>query len=355
MTIRPTRPNPGRASCQGGLTLIELMIAMVLGLIVVGGAVSVIIANRQTHRTNEAFSQIQESSRTAFELLARDIRQSASTPCGNTDRIANTLLASGGNWWQNWLGIRGYATGTAAPAIGIGAAVGDRVAGDATDADGDGNPDDPSDAIMLQGAEDTGLSIELHTVSSANVKINAATTSFTSGDILMACDFDHAAIFQVTNYNSNTVTVVHNTGTGNPGNCSQGLGFPTDCSSVAGNGYQFQPNSQIVRMTATTWYIGNNGRADEGGRSLFRRRLGPGGVLVTEEIVAGVNNMLLQYREGVNAALVAVPTNWNNVNAVQVTLTLNSADRNVSSDSSVNSGRLQRSFTTIVGLRNRIE
>lgn len=348
MTDTNRHAMPSRKRPQSGLTLVELMIAMVLGLIVVGGVISVIAANRQTYRTNEALSQVQESARTAFELLARDIRQAAATGCGNTNRIANTVNGTG-TWWEDWAGIRGYDGATAAPAIAFGAGIGQRVAG--------------TGAILLQGIEGTGLSIENHDVTSANFKINALTTDFANGDILMACDFDHAAIFQVTSYNSSNVTVVHNTGTGTPGNCSKGLGFPTDCSSTNGNPYQFGPNSQIARMTAVTWYIGNNGRPDEGGRSLYRARLRTVGGLPTtaaEEIVAGVTDMQFAFRLDDDTTLTAAPDPtdpavWDDVNAVEVTLTMDSADRRISTDLAVNQGRLQRSFTTMVGLRNRNE
>lgn len=334
---------------QRGLTLIELMIAMVLGLIVVGGAISVIIANRQSYRTNEGLSQVQESTRTAFEVLARDIRQAGSTACGTTNRMANVLVGTG-NWWQNWEGIRGYDGGTfdgttfadavAAPAVVTGDAVGQRVAG--------------TDAIMLQGVQGSGLSIVAHQPSSANFEISATSTDFTSNDILLVCDHISSAIFQVTNYNSNNVTLVHNTGTGTVQNCSKGLRFPTDCSSENGNNSPaFGKNAQIARLSAVTWYIGNNGRAADGGRSLYRVRLGVGGATVTEEVVAGITNMQIEYKQGANAALTITPT-WGNVNAVEVTLTATSADQAVST-SAANSGRLERTFTTMIGLRNRIE
>jgi type IV pilus assembly protein PilW len=323
---------------EAGLTLVELMIAMFLGLLVVGGVISVILANSQTYRTNHGLFQVQESARTAFELLARDIRQAAATGCGNRDRIANTLN-SAANWWQDWAGILGYDGATAAPAVAFGANAGQRVAG--------------TDAILLQGLEGTGLTVENHDVTAANLKINATTTDFTVGDILMVCDFDHAAIFQVTSYNSNNVTVVHNTGSNPaPGNCSKGLGFPTLCTSN-GNPYEFGPNSLIARMTAVTWYVGQNGRADEGGRSLYRVRLGPAASLASEEIVAGVIDMQLRYRQGAETTFVEAPTDWESVTAVEITLTLWSADQRVSTDQAVNDGRLQRTFTTIVGLRNR--
>lgn len=348
MTIRKprfcTRRHP-----QRGLTLIELMIAMVLGLIVVGGAISVIIANRQSYRTNEGLSQVQESTRTAFEVLARDIRQAGSTACGTTNRMANVLLGTG-NWWQNWEGIRGYEGGTfdgttfvgavAAPAVVTGNAVGQRIAG--------------TDAIMLQGVQGSGLSIVSHVPTSANFEISAASTDFASNDILLVCDHISSAIFQVTNYNSNNVTLVHNTGTGTVQNCSKGLRFPTDCSSENGNNSPaFGKNSQIARLSAVTWYVGNNGRATDGGRSLYRIRLGVGGATVTEEVVAGITNMQIQYKQGTNAALTTTPT-WGNVNAVEVTLTATSTDQAVAT-STANEGRLERTFTTMIGLRNRIE
>ena len=70
-----------------GFTLIELMVAMLLGLIVVGGVISVMLANKRSYRTNEGLAQVQESARTAFELMARDIRQSAGNGCDNNNRI----------------------------------------------------------------------------------------------------------------------------------------------------------------------------------------------------------------------------------------------------------------------------
>lgn len=327
---------------QAGLTLVELMIAMVLGLIVIGGVISVIAANRQTYRTNEALSQVQESARTAFELLARDIRQAASTGCGNTNRIDSTLNPAG-LWWQDWVGIRGYDGATAAPAVVFGAATGQRVAG--------------TGAILLQGVEGAGLSVENHTAASAEIEINAAATDIVVNDILMICDFDHATIFQASAYDPLNVTVEHEGGPGAPGNCSPGLGFPTDtdCTDPTGNAYTFDPNSLIARMTAVTWYIGNNGRPDEGGRSLYRTRLGAGAAVQTEEIVAGVTDIQLAFREGDDATLTAAPADWDAVNAVEVTLTMDSADRRVSTDLAANQGRLQRTFTTMVGLRNRNE
>ena len=75
----------GRHSVRGrsarnavrGLTLVELMIAMMLGLLVVGSATAIFISNRQTYRATEGLGRVQENGRMAFELMARDLRDTA--------------------------------------------------------------------------------------------------------------------------------------------------------------------------------------------------------------------------------------------------------------------------------------
>jgi type IV pilus assembly protein PilW len=344
----PLGPRAGEGRSRG-FTLIELMIAMTLGVIVVGGVVSVVLAGQQSYRTNEALSQVQESARTAFELMARDIRQAGVNGCGNNGRVANVLDPEPAFWWQTWFGIRGYEGATADPAVDFGTA-------------GEDNRKAGTDSIQLQGIEGMGLSVETHEPVSANLKINAETPDIARDDILVVCDFDHSAIFQVSGYNDANVTVVHSTGEGvaDPGNCTKGLGYPTAvCPDTVGNSYTFGPNSQVARFTAVDWYIGANERNDEGGWSLYRVRLDRGATLVVEEIVAGVTDMQILYRrDGANAFVPATDAslvgNWDSVNAVTLTLTLDSAGRRVTTDTTVNSGRLQRSFSHLVTLRNRV-
>ena len=55
-----------------GVSLIELMVALVLGLLVVGGAIGMFISNKQAYSATESVGRVQENSRLAFELMARD-------------------------------------------------------------------------------------------------------------------------------------------------------------------------------------------------------------------------------------------------------------------------------------------
>jgi type IV pilus assembly protein PilW len=326
-----------------GFTLVELLIAMVLGLVIVGSVMAVMLANKRSYNTNSGLTQVQESARSAYELLAHDLRQTDGNGCGSSANTANVLTA-GTLWWQNWFGITGYDSTQADPAVAIGTAVGERVAG--------------TDSIRVESMDGPGLAVALHNPVTFRVDINPATPSdFVPDDIMVLCDFDHTTIFRAT-AGTNATMVFHNNGSGTaPVNCSRGLGFPTSCASAAGNVYTFPRNSQIGRLIAVDWYIGNNGRAGEGGRSLYRRRLDVGGVERTEEIVAGITDMQMQFRANASDTIFAdaslVP-DWSAISSVLMQITAQSGDDNVTTDASVNSGRVERRFNYFISLRNRL-
>ncbi|MES0873362.1 PilW family protein [Sinimarinibacterium thermocellulolyticum] len=335
--LRHTRIKAAVARARG-FSVVELMIALVLGLAVIGTTVGLFLSNKQSYRTNHALGQVQEASRIAFELLARDLRQAGLTGCGNTTRIANTLNNQATAWWANFNNaVRGYDGNQDDPAVVEGTAVAQRVVG--------------TDSIQLIGAGEIGLSVESHNPTAANFKLNEPSADLRDGDIIIVCDPDHATITQITNYNSSNVTLVHNTGTASPGNCSKGLGFPTLCT-VNGNPYAFGANSQISRMVASDWYIGNN---PVGGRSLYRSALGnsAGAAATTAmEMVRDVTDMQIEYlaQAAVNYVAAAAVTDWQRVVAVRITLTVQGNQAATGTDGEP----IRRAFTTTVTLRNRM-
>ncbi|MEW6445762.1 MAG: PilW family protein [Pseudomonadota bacterium] len=347
--------NPGhRRTCPrtGGFTLVELMIALTLGLLITGGVISVFISNKQTYRTNEGLARIQETARVAFELMAREIRETGGNPCG-TPLVANVLNNPATSWWSDWaagslIGFNGNQSATGIVATGTGTA--QRVSG--------------TDAILIKsGTLMESLAITDHVPASAQFKLNTTAHGIADGDILMACDYKTAAIFQVTNASSTNVTIVHNSGTGTPGNCSKGLGYPTECTAL-GNQKQFE-DGFLVKLASSFWYIGNNGR---GGRSLYRLGMfGNTGTIAggAEEIAEGVRDMQIVYltrNSGtgnlatayVEANDASINNDWsdsaaNRVVAVRVTLALETTE-NLSVDSA---NPLQRDMIHVISLRNR--
>ena len=333
---------PASAQSVRGFTLIELMIAMLLGLIVIGGVTSVFLANQQTYRTNTALGEVESSTRIGFELMARDIRDAGLTACGNTTRVANVVNNGGGAWWLNWNNaVIGYDTTQTDPSVTTGTAAGQRVAGTAS--------------IMLLGIADSGLSVASENAHSANFKLNETTSDLQTGDIILVCNPDHATIVQITSYNSSNVTLVHNDGNPvTPGNCSKGLGYPTDCSSSNGNTYSFGPNSQIAKLAAADWFVGYN---SVGGKSLFRTGLSnltqTSTTTSTTEMVRNVVDMQVNYLQSPNTSFKSASsiTNWKAVTAVQVTLTVQSSDKRAGT----NVQPLARTFISTTTVRNRVQ
>lgn len=333
---------------QRGITLVELMVALLLGLVVTGVAISVFLASRGSFKTNMAVGEVQDASRIAFELLARDARQAGLTGCGNGSSMANVLkngTGNGGNdWWADWgNAVHGYEANADDPAVTEGTATANR---DAT-----------TDSVQLIGIEEGGLSVKSATTSS--LTLWSAASNWANGDALVICDPDHAALVQLGS-GSGTTSLSWVTSGSNPGNCTANLGFPTvppappGTTACSADPYTYRANAMVSRLNAADWYVGVN---PLGGRSLYRRTLtNSGGNLseTSQEIVRNVTDMQILYHENGEASYGDASTvaDWNAVDAMQIALTLQSATRQ--SVAGANATPLTRTVTTVIALRNRV-
>jgi type IV pilus assembly protein PilW len=64
----------GSRQQQTGLSLVELMVALVLGLVLMTGIIQVFLSSRQTYTANEAMARMQENGRFALEFISRSAR-----------------------------------------------------------------------------------------------------------------------------------------------------------------------------------------------------------------------------------------------------------------------------------------
>lgn len=99
---------------QTGLSLVELLIAIALGLVLMAGVVQVFLSSKTVFSTQQAMSRIQESGRLAIDFLARDIRMAAFYGCyrpnpknAGVDLQNSGMVVDGlhGNFAE---GVRGY-------------------------------------------------------------------------------------------------------------------------------------------------------------------------------------------------------------------------------------------------------
>ena len=77
---------------QKGLSLVELMIAIALGLILMAGVIQLFLSSKTTYRTQQSTSRVQETGRLAIEFMSRDLRMAGFTGFrGRVSTISNML------------------------------------------------------------------------------------------------------------------------------------------------------------------------------------------------------------------------------------------------------------------------
>lgn len=304
------RPVPRQ---QRGVSLIELMIALILGLLVSAAAIGMFLSNSRTHNATQSLSRIQENARIAFELMARDIREGSGNPCSNELEVTNRITNYTANWWSNWdratisRGVVGYNNGALAGTL----------AG--------------TDAIEILAGSSAGTMVTAHTP--PNFTVNTSAHGYATNDILMVCDNRIASIFSATVAGTTISHLAVNNSNANLGINNLPLTY-TD-------------NAMIVRLMATRWYVADNGR---GGNSLFRVAL-RGNATAIEEVVEGVQSMEIDYLlpGAADYAETVAATRWPEVVSVRLRLRLVGQDRD-GTDGQV----LGRWLEHTVTLRNRI-
>jgi type IV pilus assembly protein PilW len=76
---------------QRGMSVIELMIALAIGLFLTAGLISLFVNSKQSYRLNENMARLQENARFAMTFIARDIRMTDYRGCLKDGRKADAL------------------------------------------------------------------------------------------------------------------------------------------------------------------------------------------------------------------------------------------------------------------------
>ena len=262
----PRRNGAGRS--MAGFGLAELMIAMVLGIVVIGAAFAIFQSSQTTFRSNEGLSRIQESARAAFELMSRDIRAAGGSACSNFSVVE-------GAGAQAEL-FRNNAVSGSGNSLRV-------VSGDDT---------------AYRVVNSTATSVTLHAED-----VNLASDVFQNNDVLILCNARKTHVVQATALAGRTVTFA----------ALPGGYVPTSD--------EYAPPAAVVlaRFRDANWSVNGNGR---GGRSLFvSRNGGP-----AEEVAEGVQGIAFTYLSEGATDYVDAPADWRDVIAVRITMTLQGAD-----------------------------
>ncbi len=282
-----------RRAAMAGLSLVELMIALVISLVLMLGVIQVFIASQTASRLSEGASRVQENARFALDFLERDM------PCGGHMGCVNDQAHVVKNQGD--------------PVSHLGAT------------SGDGSPLDFSVSIQGYDAPGTapGGNLALGAAWAAPSKLPAAITKLvpapTGGSDVLVLRYlapEGVPVTAISADSGNALLDVDGKGVGRLS--SGGAGAPTlfgiaDCghadifagklsgaritaASVDLSRYTAQPTGQamLYRADSMVYYVGINPETKQPG--LRRARAGSdGSYAINEELVEGIESLQLLY------------------------------------------------------------
>lgn len=375
-----------------GFSLVELMVAITLGLLLTAGILQLFQGTKVTFRTNDALARVQENGRFALEILKRELRQAGTHGfCGAQLEIENHLNTSCSGVPNSLFDDRTSLVGWEFDGTGAGEDYTIPASLDpATATAGSWSTSIDSGAgipTALQGEVVPGSDIlivrrlrPIADVVGSHVTAAGTSTTAENIDLTTAHGLDDDSLVLVTNC-ANAADLFQNlTGPGSTefskdgGSCaSPGPGNDTsvDWSTT------YDESMQAFQVVLTAYFVGAD---DEGTPGLYRLDLTNGtAAAAREELVRGVESMQVQYgfsraapqgdgqsvNDWVDAD--AVPADgWQQVLGLRIGLSMRSdesadldrtqqtfelAGANVQSQGD---GRIRQPFTSTIALRNRV-
>jgi type IV pilus assembly protein PilW len=261
---------------EGGFSLIEVMVALTIGLVILVAVVQIFVRSHATYQLDEGMSRVQEAGRFSMDYLTKDIRMAGYLGC------LSTLTTTGGLHFGS-----GVTSGDFSPGGGI---RGYRYTGTTGQNATDWTPALPvaifptpsdvqpgSDVIVVYHGSDIGAPITASLgTSTADIAISSSAeiaSKIINNDILLISDCTTADIFQGATISTSppTTTITH---------------------AALSKAYLTTGGTQLMKLVARVYYIGKNATTNE--PSLFRKELVAGN-WDNQELVGGVESMKILY------------------------------------------------------------
>jgi type IV pilus assembly protein PilW len=342
---------------QQGITLLELMIALTLGLIVIAALVGVFMASSQNFRQNQALATLQDNARFALDSLSRDLAMAgywggvrAADAGGNVRVSAAAAAAVSQTGTEGDCGPAAQAAGyywlfdTSAPIVfrdhtlGLGSIANDfRCLLPA-------NVQANTDVLMIRR------------VSGVEAYSDTRPQALVSNRFYVKTNRNIAALFRATSTTFN-------------------LGDPADCPDSAGLSEPCPPTSTPVQVYAYTpqiYYIRNYLKTAGDQKPILCRRYlddSTATAFMKEDCLAeGVENLQIEWGVGTetveNYLRTPTPDQLRNARTARISILVRATDRNVQASNDAKTftlagysvphvpGLLRRAFTTTVQLKN---
>lgn len=312
----------GRRDRQQGLTLVEILVAIVVSLILIAGVIQIFVGTRQTYRFQDALARVQENGRFALETISRDVRLAGFVGCTTLISVTpNPVPPLAVNYDRNTY-IDDVPTGGAP----------------ATQRPG-------TDSVTLRMLEPATMRLSVDMLNPGDVvTVPANVQGVQAGDVVGVADCNNVDLFTV--------------------NAVAGAG-PVTVTPNAPLRVAYVTGAELSRYREVSYYIAPGASGDP---ALWRR---DSNEPVDLELVDGVEDLWVRYGEdqdndGAPDAYLAAGAvvDWSRIRAVRLSLLLVSNEDNVTGGpQTVNfrgaalvpaDSRYRQVLTTTVGLRNRL-
>ncbi len=325
---------------QRGLTLLELMVGMSIGLFLVLGVGQIFVNNSTTFRMQEGMARVQEGGRYGMQRIASSIRGAGFFGCAGLGIVTPNVIAKSppsdlssitGNTPIG--GLNDVTSGNA-----YGAAAG-------------------TDVVTLRGAGDAGVGLTGNTTAvNANIQVVNGYKQFAANDLLLITDCATADLFRATSasMSAGKTTIVHASNT----NTSNKLSKPYGKDAI------------VLKLFTFSYFVKDTGRDNYRGDdilSLYVRDIDN----TDYELVEGVSDLQVLYGVDtdanrtadryMDATAVGNASNWGGVVSARISLLIDSVDDALATtatstflgNSTSSSRRLKKEFTGLFVLRNR--
>lgn len=309
-----------------GFSLVELLIAMTLGMLLTGGMISAFIGNQRSSELNSAIANMQESARFALDSIARDVRSAGFQGCLEVQSDLTRVRSSNTPPFTDFLA--NAATGSIivaednwqpAPPNGFVTANHDAVPGTHAISLHFGDSDTRQLSTQMTNGAAPSLSAPLSLTAPLVAEV---------GDFAIVSDCDQADIFTISGFSPDGLQVLHAApNNSNSANLSKAYGAANRRSQT-----------MVTALRSSVYYIGDTGQDNARGddiHALYRQSLPFGDPANNPpiELVSGIENMRVSYgirQPGGNLRYVAASSpqyNPRRVEAIQVGLLMASRDR----------------------------
>jgi len=288
------------ARSTAGFSLIELLVAMTLGLMLIGGVLTVFVGNKRSSELNSAMSDMQENVRFALNAISSDIRMAGHQGCldfngGSINVIANNsptsdLLQTAVSGSivqanQTWLpapdlgaGLQRFSPPDSKPAIAGTHTIAVQFSGPVSS--------DLRGPLEVAGKPDARGLVDLN-----------GDMGLSEGDLAIISNCEGGELFRVSGVTRNAsgdTTLAHSNTQNSRANFEQVYGVPATASQT-----------RVMPFSTHVYYVGDTGSTNKGGdtiRALYQQSMpfnDPTNPPV--ELVQGVENMQVSFGIGDNS------------------------------------------------------